>query len=200
MARKYQIRTIRNLLAAVILLTFFWWIMRCPLHTNERELHRFERTHLLDPSAIVCACEGQYDGEMSDCRMLVGVSPHTVQTLGRVFRIHVWPRNPEGATLVVLPNFLEFYPRRIAVLAAADPPVLAAHARLMIDMTVYEGGKVYTAEGERNRDVFLFYLEEVPGVENILQSLLDAASLPPYTLDFFSADGTLLETVTNIND
>lgn len=202
MARKYQIRTIRNLLTAVILLAFFWWIMRCPLHTNERELHRFERTHLLDPSRIVFSCEGQYDGEMSDCQMLVGVSSHTIQAMSRAFRIRVWPRNLDGATLVVLPNFREFYPTRIAVLAAVDLPVLAAHAQLVIDMTVYAGGKVLTVEGDRNRDAFLFYLEETPGVENVLDNLLDAtaADLPPYTLDFFSADGTLLETVTSIEE
>lgn len=202
MVRKHRTRAIRNLLAAIILLTFFWWMIRCPLLSNDMELHRFERTHLLDPSTIVFSCEGQYDGDLNDCRMLVGVSSRTVQSLGRVSRINVWPRNPNGATLVVLPDFLKFHPTRIAVLAAVDPPALAAQAQLTADMTAYEGGKVYTAEGERNGDVFLFYLEEIVGGESILNNLLNAADtgLPPYTLEFYSADGVLLETATNIEE
>ena len=82
----------------------------------------------------------------------------------------------------------------IVGLVAVEPPPLAETARLTIALTK-EGGPVRTAGGIKNGDVFLFRLEEAG--DQPLDGLFHTTELPPYTLEFFRADGTLLDTVTN---
>ncbi|MDE7219397.1 MAG: hypothetical protein K2O45_07230 [Oscillospiraceae bacterium] len=202
MARKHRLRALRNLLAAAVLLAFFWWSTGCPLPAGEMEVRRYERTHLINgPSVTVFSCESEGERPLGDPTMLVRVSKYTIQTSSRTHPVNIWPRNPEGATLVVLPSELEYEPNLIVGLVAADPPALAAGAELTIDLTGYEGGKIYAAEGEREGAVFLFRLGVPPDTDNLLlMNLFHTTDLPPYTLEFFDRDGTLLETVTNTDD
>ncbi len=198
--RRYRFRAVRNLLAAVLLLALPWYALGAPLPTREMKLHRDERVCLIDPSTIVLTTERKSEGRMGDHTILVGVSEHTVQTSYRTSQFNVWPKNPEGATLVVLPTYLQSRPTFIVELAAVEPPARAVRAKLTLDMTAYEQGVVYTVEGERDGEVFLFPLEEPLGREQVLFELFDTTDLPPYTLEFFDADGALVEAVTNIDD
>lgn len=203
MARKHRLRAARNLIAAGVLLVFFWWCCDCPLPTKEMELHRHEREYLIDQSTVVLTVESEGEGQLGDPVMLVGVSKHTVQTRSRTHGFNIWPKNPEGATLVVLPSELQYQPTLILGLAAVEPPARAERAKLTMDLTAYERGMVYTAEGERERAAFLFLLEEAGtdiGYYSSLNNLFHTTDLPPYTLEFFDEDGNLLETVTNIDD
>lgn len=196
--RSHRFRAIRNLLLTALVLTVLWWYWRCPLPTPEMELHRGERQNLLDRSAIVFSCESEGERISGDRMMLVGVSKHTVQTRSRTHPFNVWPRNPDGATLVVLPSELRYRPTMIAGLVAAEPPARAVRAKLTLDMTAYEQGGVYMVEGERDGEVFLFRVEETPEREQVLDNLFHTTDLPPYALEFFDKDGVLLDTVTNI--
>ena len=137
---------------------------------------------------------------MGDHTILVGVSEHTVQTSYRTSPFNIWPKDPDGATLVMLPSYLQSRPMMTVGLAAVEPPPRAVRARLTVDMTAYEQGTVYTAEGEREGAVFLFRLEETVEREEVLVRLLYTTALPPYTLEFFDNAGALLETVTNTDD
>ena len=212
MARKHRLRAARNLLAAGVLLVFFWWCCDCPLPTREMELHRREREYLIDQSTVVLTIESEGERMLGDPVMLVGVSKRTVQTSSRTHRFNVWPRNPDGATLVVLPSELEYKPNMIVGLAAVEPPALAERAKLTMDLTAFvtEGEEEeevfrlrrpeesYSIEGKREGAVFLFQLTESDRIA--LDGLFHTTDLPPYTLEFFDKDGNLLETVTNIDD
>lgn len=198
MTRNHRFRAIRNLLLTALVLTVLWWYWRCPLPTPEMELHRGERQNLLDRSTVVLTTERESEGRLGDHTILVGVSKHTIQTSYRTSRFNVWPKNPEGSTLVALPSYLQSRPMITVGLAAVEPPARAVRARLTLDMTAHEQGTVYMVEGERDGAVFLFRLEEPPERGQVLLELLETTDLPPYTLEFFGADGTLLETVTNI--
>ena len=134
MARRHRLRAARNLIAAGVLLVFFWWCCSCPLPTREMELHRCEREYLIDQSSVVLAVESEEEGRLGDPVMLVGVSKRTVQTSSRTHRFNVWPRNPDGATLVVLPSELQYRPTMIVGLVAVEPPALAERAQLTMDM------------------------------------------------------------------
>lgn len=198
MARKHRLRAARNLIAAGILLVFFWWCCDCPLPTREMELHHHEREYLIDQSTVVLTIESEGERMLGDPLMLVGVSKHTVQTSSRTHVFNVWPRNPDGATLVALPSELEYKPNMIVGLAAVEPPAPAERAKLTMDLTAYERGMIYSAEGKREGAVFLFQLMESDRIA--LDGLFHTTDLPPYTLEFFDKDGNLLETVTNIDD
>ena len=75
----------------------------------------------------------------------------------------------------------------IVGLVAVEPPPLAETARLTIALTK-DGDPVRTAGGIKSGDVFLFRLEETG--DQPLDGLFHTTELPPYTLEFFSADGT----------
>ena len=187
-------KAIRNLLLVLLLGAVIWGQLGKPLPTREMELHRAERECLIDPSVVVFTCESEPERELGDPVMLVGVSGDTVQTSSRTHRFNIWPKNPEGATLVVLPSELEYSPSFVAGLVAVEPPAPAETARLTIGVS--EGaGPLRTVSGEKSGSVFLFRLEEAEGQP--LDCLFHTTKLPPYTLEFFSADGALLETVTN---
>ena len=57
-------------------------------------------------------------------------------------------------------------------------------------------GPPCTVRGEKIGVVFLFRLEETE--RQPLDRLFHTTELPPYTLEFFGADGSLLDTVTNM--
>lgn len=219
--RRHRFRAIRNLLAAVLLLMLPWYALGSPLPTREMELHRSERVCLIDPSTIVFSCESEGERMLGDPLMLVGVSKHTVQTRSRSHQFNIWPKNPGGATLVVLPSELEYNPKLVVGLAAVEPPARAVRARLAMDLTAFvtedeevtcareneQEEKVfrlrrqeesYSIEGEREGAVFLFQLTESDRIT--LDGLFHTTDLPPYTLEFFDKGGNLLETVTNIDN
>ena len=205
MARKHRLRAARNLIAAGVLLVFFWWCWDCPLPTGEMELHRQEREHMIDQSAVVLTIESEEDGQPGDSVMLVGVSRHTVQARFRTYGFNVWPRNLDGATLVVLPSELQYRPTRVVGLAAVEPSPLAEQARLTMDMAHYTNDglqTICTIEGEQWEGAFLFRLAEdwEPEHPLALLTFTHTTNLPPYTLEFFDKDGALLETVTNTDD
>jgi len=185
-----RIRAIRNILAAVLLLVFFWWTYRCPLPTSEMQFRRYERQMLAERSSIVFSCESE--GEV----MLVGVAEGTVHTYSPIRRPYIWPKNPSGSTLVVLPAALAYRDLTMG-LVAVEPPALAERAVLTL---LFDGSEAaVTAAGERREAVFLFRLEETEDLPYaMLKTLFYTTALPPYTLEFYSGDGTLLETVTNI--
>lgn len=203
MERKHRLRGVRNLLAAALLLALLWWIDGCPLPTREMEFHRYERQSMIGESAIVFTCEGEGERMIPgrDPVMLVGVSEKTVQTYSRTHPFNIWPKNEDGATLVVLPSELEYDPLVVG-LAAVEPPARAECARLTIDMAHYTNSgeeTVFTLEGKREGAVFLFRLEEdcEPSRPLALDSFFHTTSLPPYTLEFFTGEGVPVGTAAN---
>lgn len=195
MVRKHRFRALRNLLLAVLFLTISWWRMGCPMPTRTMEFHHNEEIYLIDRSTVVLTCESEGEGELGDPVMLVGVSSRTIQTYSDTHPFNIWPKNPEGATLVALPSELEYEPKLVAGLVAVEPPAPAESARLTIDVTEGEGPPC-TMRGEKIGVVFLFRLEETE--RQPLDRLFHTTELPPYTLEFFGADGSLLDTVTNM--
>ena len=184
-------KTVRNLLLALLLGFLIWGQLGKPLPTREMELHRRERQELVDRSTVVFSCESEGERELGDPVMLVGVSKRTVQTSSRTHKLNIWPKNPAGATLVVLPSELEYEPVLVAGLVAVEPPAEAETARLAVSLS----GGVETVNGEKSGEVFLFRLKETG--DQPLDGLFHTTELPPYTLEFFDAGGMLLETVTN---
>ena len=199
-------RAVRNLIAAVFLLAVFWWLYGCPLPTREMEFRRDERQHLTGRSDIIFTCESEGEAISGDPMMLVGVAERTVNTRSHTHPFNIWPKNPAGATLVVLPSELECKNRMVVGLAAVEPPASAERALLTIywPFDIWFDGErvVVTAEGERKGEVFLFRMEETEDVPyKRLRRLFHttrASELPPYALEFLSGDGALLETVTNM--
>ncbi len=206
MERRHRLRAVRNLIAAVFLLAVFWWLYGCPLPTREMEFRRDERQHLTGRSDIIFTCESEGEAISGDPMMLVGVAERTVNTRSHTHPFNIWPKNPAGATLVVLPSELECKNRMVVGLAAVEPPASAERALLTIywPFDIWFDGErvVVTAEGERKGEVFLFRMEETEDVPyKRLRRLFHttrASELPPYALEFLSGDGALLETVTNM--
>lgn len=102
---------------------------------------------------------------------------------------------------MVLPSELEYEPMT-AGLVAVEPPALAEQARLTMEMSHYTNDgevTVCTLQGEKEGAVFLFRLAEdqAPGHPLALMTLFHTTDLPPYTLEFFSGDGVLLESTAN---
>ena len=206
MERRHRLRAVRNLIAAVFLLAVFWWLYGCPLPTRGMEFRRDERQHLTGRSDIIFTCESEGEAISGDPMMLVGVAERTVNTRSHTHPFNIWPKNPAGATLVVLPSELECKNRMVVGLAAVEPPASAERALLTIywPFDIWFDGErvVVTAEGERKGEVFLFRMEETEDVPyKRLRRLFHttrASELPPYALEFLSGDGALLETVTNM--
>ena len=206
MERRHRLRAVRNLIAAALLLAVIWWLYGCPLPTREMEFRRDERQHLTGRSDIIFTCESEGEAISGDPMMLVGVAERTVNTRSHTHPFNIWPKNPAGATLVVLPSELECKNRMVVGLAAVEPPASAERALLTIywPFDIWFDGErvVVTAEGERKGEVFLFRMEETEDVpyNKILRlsRTTRVSDLPPYTLEFFSGDGALLEAVTNM--
>ena len=205
MRKSYLLRAARNLLLALLLLAALWYVKGCPLPTQEMEFRRMERQRLAGRSEIIFRCESQGEAMLGRPDMLLGVTDTAVHTSSDTHPLNVWPRDADGPTLVVLPSELELQPVFTVGLAAVDPPEGTAAARLTITLSVNDWAEDYTVEGERQGAVWLFTLAQRQ-TEDALRELERQAlsylthqeaetSLYPYTVEFFDADGALLDTL-----
>ena len=169
MRRKHQRRVLINLLLIAALALFLWIEDGCPLPTQEMELHRRERQRLLPESTVVWSYQGR---QGNDRDMLVGVSPDYVHAYAENYRLTLWPRSGDTATLVVLPDRTRYQDKASSyldpALVAVDPPPQAESARLFLDFTERYAdpaagepsvAPTYTLEGERQEGVFFFQLQ-----------------------------------------
>ena len=175
MRRKHQRRVLINLLLIAALALFLWIEDGCPLPTQEMELHRRERQRLLPESTVVWSYQGRL---YNDRDMLVGVSPDYVHAYAENYRLTLWPRNGDTATLVVLPDRTRYQDKANSyldpALLAVDPPPQAESAQLFLDFSLRYAGTTedadpaaltrvpaptYTLEGERQEGVFFFQLQ-----------------------------------------
>ena len=169
MAQRHRRRFLRNLLITLLLALVIWYAKGCPLPTQEMELHRRERQRLVPESTVVWSYQTRRYNERS---MLVGLSPHYVHAYAENYRLTLWPRSGDTATLVVLPDRTRYQDKASSyldpALVAVDPPPQAESARLFLDFgseEVYiDDDKVpvtltYTLEGERQEGVFFFQLQ-----------------------------------------
>ena len=206
MRKSYLLRAARNLLLALLLLAALWYVEGCPLPTQEMEFRRMERQRLAGRSEIIFRCESQGEAMLGRPDMLLGVTDTAVHTSSDSHTLRVWPRDADGPTLVVLPSELELQPVFTVGLAAVDPPEGTAAARLTITLSVNDWAEDYTVEGERQGAVWLFTLAQRQ-TEDALRELERQAlsylthqeaetSLYPYTVEFFDADGAVLDSLT----
>lgn len=169
MAQRHRRRFLRNLLITLLLALVIWYAKGCPLPTQEMELHRMERKRLAPESTVVWSYQGKRRGDRD---MLVGLSPDYVHAYAENYRLTLWPRGGDTATLVVLPDRTRYQDKASSyldpALVAVDPPPQAESARLFLDFgseEVYiDDDKVpvtlnYTLEGERQEGVFFFQLQ-----------------------------------------
>ena len=169
MAQRHRRRFFRNILITVLLALVIWYAKGCPLPTQEMELHRRERQRLLPESTVVWSYQGRL---YNDRDMLVGVSPDYVHAYAENYRLTLWPRNGDTATLVVLPDRTRYQDKASSyldpALVAVDPPPQAESARLFLDFTERYAdpaagepsvAPTYTLEGERQEGVFFFQLQ-----------------------------------------
>lgn len=168
MAQRHRRRFLRNMLITVLLALVIWYAKGCPMPTQEMELHRMERKRLAPESTVVWSYQGR---QGSDRDMLVGVSPNYVHAYAEDYKLTLWPRSGDTATLVVLPDRTRYQDKASSYLdpamVAVDPPPQAESARLFLDFgseEVYiDDDKVpvtltYALEGERQEGVFFFQL------------------------------------------
>lgn len=169
MRRKHQRRVLINLLLIAALALFLWMENGCPLPTQEMELHRRERQRLLPESTVVWSYQGRL---YNDRDMLAGVSPDYVHAYAENYKLTLWPRSGDAATLVVLPDRTRYQDKASSyldpALVAVDPPSQAESARLFLDFTERYADSAagelsvaptYTLEGERQERVFFFQLQ-----------------------------------------
>lgn len=169
MAQRHRRRCLRNLLITLLLALVIWYAKGCPLPTQEMELHRRERQRRLPESTVVWSYQGR---QGNDRDMLVGVSPDYVHAYAENYKLTLWPRSGDTATLVVLPDRTRYQDKASSyldpALVAVDPPPQAESARLYLDFgseEVYiDDDKVpvtltYTLEGERQEGAFFFQLK-----------------------------------------
>lgn len=169
MAQRHRRRFLRNLLITVLLALVIWYAKGCPLPTQEMELHRRERQRLLPESTVVWSYQGR---QGNDRDMLVGVSPDYVHAYAENYKLTLWPRSGDTATLVVLPDRTRYQDKASSyldpALVAVDPPPQAESARLFLDFTERYAdpaagepsvAPTYTLEGERQEGVFFFQLQ-----------------------------------------
>lgn len=169
MAQRHRRRCLRNLLITLLLALVIWYAKGCPLPTQEMELHRRERQRLLPESTVVWSYQGR---QGNDRDMLVGVSPDYVHAYAENYKLTLWPRSGDTATLAVLPDRTRYQDKTGSyldpVLVAVDPPPQAESARLFLDFTERYAdpaagepsvAPTYTLEGERQEGVFFFQLQ-----------------------------------------
>lgn len=169
MAQRHRRRCLRNLLITLLLALVIWYAKGCPLPTQEMELHRRERQRLLPESTVVWSYQTR---RYNDRSMLVGLSPHYVHAYAENYRLTLWPRSGDSATLVVLPDQTRYVVQERSYLGpallAVDPPPQAESARLFLDFTERYAdpaagepsvAPTYTLEGERQEGVFFFQLQ-----------------------------------------
>ena len=169
MAQRHRRRCLRNLLITLLLALVIWYAKGCPLPTQEMELHRRERQRLLPESTVVWSYQGR---QGNDRDMLVGVSPDYVHAYAENYKLTLWPRSGDTATLAVLPDRTRYQDKTGSyldpALVAVDPPPQAESARLFLDFTERYAdpaagelsvAPTYTLEGERQEGVFFFQLQ-----------------------------------------
>ena len=169
MRRKHQRRVLINLLLIAALALFLWIEDGCPLPTQEMELHRRERQRLLPESTVVWSYQGRL---YNDRDMLVGVSPDYVHAYAENYKLTLWPRSGDTATLAVLPDRTRYQDKTGSyldpALVAVDPPPQAESARLFLDFTERYAdpaagepsvAPTYTLEGDRQEGAFFFQLQ-----------------------------------------
>ena len=169
MAQRHRRRFLRNLFLILIFSLILWYAKGCPLPTQEMELHRWERQRLAPESTVVWSYQGRL---YNDRDMLVGVSPDYVHAYAENYRLTLWPRSGDTATLVVLPDRTRYQDKASSyldpALVAVDPPPQAESARLFLDFTERYAdpaagepsvAPTYTLEGERQEGVFFFQLQ-----------------------------------------
>lgn len=169
MAQRHRRRFLRNLFLILIFSLILWYAKGCPLPTQEMELHRRERQRLLPESTVVWSYQGRL---YNDRDMLVGVSPDYVHAYAENYRLTLWPRNGDTATLVVLPDRTRYQDKASSYLGpallAVDPPPRAVNAQLFLDFTERYADSAagepsvalaYSLEGERQEGVFFFQLQ-----------------------------------------
>lgn len=129
-----------------------------------------ERKRLALESTVVWSYQGR---QYNDRDMLVGVSPNYVHAYAEDYKLVLWPRSRDTATLVVLPDRTRYQDKASSYLdpamVAVDPPPQAESARLFLDFGDFSGRSVseagepltltYTQEGERQEGVFFFQLK-----------------------------------------
>lgn len=131
-------KIVRNLALALGLLVLFWGMYGFPIYSPRLEFRRGERENLIGGSEILGTFRTQ-----NDRRWTIGVQGDQV-LLRRTYGgygsgFQVWPRNPEGAVLVPLPDYSPF-PKEAAV-AAADVPEGTASARLEVHVGCWHDGE-----------------------------------------------------------
>ena len=169
MAQRHRRRFLRNMLIAALLALVIWYAGGCPLPTQEMELHRRERQRLVPESTVVWSYQGR---QGNDRDILVGLSPDYVHAYAENYRLILWPRSRDTATLVVLPDRTRYQDKANSyldpALIAVDPPPQAESARLFLDFTERYAdpaagepsvAPTYTLEGERQEGVFFFQLQ-----------------------------------------
>ena len=169
MAQRHRRRFLRNMLIAALLALVIWYAGGCPLPTQEMELHRRERQRLVPESTVVWSYQGR---QGNDRDMLVGLSPDYVHAYAEDYRLTLWPRSRDTATLVVLPDRTRYQDKANSyldpALIAVDPPPQADSARLFLDFTERYAdpaagepsvAPTYTLKGERQEGVFFFQLQ-----------------------------------------
>lgn len=214
MAQRHRRRFLRNILIAALLALVIWYAGGCPLPTREMELHRRERQRLVPESTVVWSYQGR---QGSDRDMLVGVSPDYVHAYAENYKLILWPRSGDTATLVVLPDRTRYVIQGGSYLGpaflAVDPPALAESARLVLTVSYNDSegsvmleDEVYQMEGEKQGSCFFFQLKMKRSGNNSEEGALwflvnscspDDLSLYPYTLTFYDSGGQLLETVAS---
>ena len=206
MKKQHLLRTGRNLLITAALVALMWIAKGYPLPTQEMEFRRLERQHLAGQSEIIFRCESQGEARFGHPDMLLGVTGTAIHTSSDTHPLNIWPRNGAGATLVVLPAELVLEPAFTVGLVAVDPPAGTASARLTITLSRLDWVEDYTVEGEQQGDVFLFSLAARHGEDDWRSHESEALSelthqqprtfLYPCTVEFFGADGQLLDVLS----
>lgn len=219
MSRTHRLRFFRNMAVVILCLLVLWAVSGYPLPTTEMGFHRAERQSLAEESTIVFRCRSE--GELPDPTMLLGVTRDAVHTSSHTHFLNVWPKNPQGPTLVILPSELFYDGSRISSytigLVAVDAPVLAESSRLTLTLTCAGEETDYVMDAQRQGEVFFFQLEsrypnvtassaseavqaaqaEEEAFEGLFHWTTATRPMPPYILEFFDADGNLMETFTN---
>lgn len=223
MKKRNRRRAIRNLIHAFLLLTAAWYCCGSPLPSLKMELHRAERQNLLPESRVVWTYNAKTYGDRD---MIVGISTDTIHTYGESQGFFIWPRSKDTATLVLLPEAVRYNIKAHSLLDCAflalDPPAEAHTARLTLTVGAdFDTSIDYVMESTAENGLFFFQLERqyyaygggLDGMEGFEEQFLFDLRHPatvmngtaaqqfqkqyPYTLEFFDAEGKLIETVTN---
>lgn len=188
-------KIVRNLLLVLLLSIFIWDLLGKPL-PYEAALRRLERQYLIPEAEHSTEIPlGNWRGNvrvdwseyaaMASIRVLRAASPRPYYYYDPIAEIY---RLTEGPNLLALP-WSTFVPGNevgtmdtYAVYAAIDPP----EGSVTAELTLHGDGGVFTASGQREDGVYIFY---VPSEANDEQTA--------YELMFYDADGELLDIVRN---